>query len=373
MIVAPDKFKGTLTAREAANAIASGVGRVLPSADIVRLPLADGGEGTADALVSALGGESVFATVPGPLGEIVRAPLWRLSNGDIVVEMASASGLHLVPEGRRDPLAASSEGAGGLIAKAWNLSPRRLVVGVGGSASTDGGTGAARAIGWRFLDREGRDLPRGGGALTDLATIEGPDELPSGVVGACDVSSPLCGPAGAARVFGPQKGATPAQVELLERGLERLREVVAAQLGVEIDGVPGAGAGGGMGAGLKSFFRAELRSGFDLVAGAVGLRRALDGASLVITGEGRIDDATLADKVPAGVARLARDAGVPCLAVAGELALDAERLGNAGFAGAIGCTSAIGSRALLDPVGAVTEATAMLLVAHGHPPPAGRY
>ncbi|MGH2754267.1 MAG: glycerate kinase, partial [Actinomycetota bacterium] len=205
VVVAPDKFKGTLTARAAATAIASGVARVLPAADIVRLPLADGGEGTIEALGSALGGKPIVATVPGPLGRPVRASMSLLGNGDIVVEMARASGLDLVPEDRRDALAATSVGTGASIARAWELRPRRTIVAVGGSASTDGGTGAARAIGWRFLDAEGRDLPWGGGALVHLAGIESPAELPSGVVGACDVTSPLCGPDGAARTFGPQK------------------------------------------------------------------------------------------------------------------------------------------------------------------------
>ena len=367
VIVAPDKFKGTLSAREAAAAIARGVLEVYPTAEVALMPLADGGDGTMDVLIEAIGGERFYEDVCGPNGAPVRAPLCRLADGDVFVEMALASGLTLLTAEPLDPLGASSEGTGRLIAAAGRLDPPNLIVGVGGSASTDGGTGAARALGWRFLDRRGRDLAPGGGALVELATIEPPAHVPSGVVGACDVSSPLIGPAGAARVFAAQKGATPSEVALLDRALENLRDVALGRLGIDIGSLAGGGAGGGMGAGLVAFLGAELRSGFALVAEATGFTERVAGAAFVLTGEGRIDEGTAAAKVPAGVARLARAAGVPCFAVAGEISIPDEVLTDLGFTATVGSRTEADSRDVTDRSDALVSATITLLKRHGPP------
>jgi glycerate kinase len=313
--------------------------------------MADGGDGTLLALQDAIGGSLSFFEVEGPLGDPITAPVALMADGSAMVEMALASGLERVRH--LAPLRASSVGTGRLIAHARALTRGPIVVGVGGSASTDGGTGAATAIGWRFLDDLGRDLAPGGGSLKDLHSIVSPEEIPTGVVGACDVMSRLTGESGAARRFAPQKGAGPHDVELLEFGLERLRQVAERDLGLDLDGFAGGGAGGGMGAGLKAFFAAELRYGFDLVADAAGLDDLLAGASLVITGEGRLDEASAAAKVPGGVADRSRAAGVPCVVVAGEVALDGHALRRAGFTAALGADSLAGGGALSDPAAAV--------------------
>ena len=347
--------------------MARGVLEVYPTAEVALMPLADGGDGTMAVLEEAIGGERFYEQVGGPNSAPVRAPLCRLADGDVFVEMALASGLALLTGGQRDPLGASTEGTGRLIAAGGKLDPAHLIVGVGGSASTDGGTGAARALGWRFLDRRGRDLAPGGGALVELATIEPPDHVPSGVVGACDVSSPLIGPAGAARVFAPQKGAKPSEIVLLDRALENLSAVVLEELGIDIGSFAGGGAGGGMGAGLVAFFGAELRSGFDLVVEATGFGKRVAGATLVLTGEGRIDEGTVADKVPAGVARLARAAGVPCFAIAGDIAVSRDVLIELGFTSAIALPSRPDDRGATDAFEAVVTSTIALLRAQGPP------
>ena len=340
--------------------MAEGVRRALPTVELVLVPMADGGDGTLAILTEALGGELSFAEVRGPLGEPLRAPLGLLSDGSAVVEMALASGLQTTVDSA--PLRASSVGTGQLIANARRRVPDgRVIVGVGGSASTDGGTGAATAVGWRFLDGGGRDLPPGGGSLEDLAAIVAPDRIPERIVAACDVMSPPIGETGAARRFAPQKGAAPHEVERLERGLERLLDVIERDVGVDLASLPGGGAGGGMGAGLRAFFGAEVRPGFDVVADAVGLDRSLAGASLVITGEGRLDEASVTAKVPGGVGARAKELGVPCAVVAGEVAVGADVLESAGFAGALGAVSFVGAGALSDPPAAIAATTAALV------------
>jgi glycerate 2-kinase len=337
--VAPDKFKGTLSAGEAADAIAAGVASVFPEARITSVPMADGGEGTLDALMRCKGGKLLECEVEDPLGRPISAPIGLFEDGGAVVEMATASGLQLVV-GREEPLRASSRGTGRSIARAIEtMGDGSLIVGVGGSASTDGGTGAATAIGWRFLDRSGRDLSPGGAELARLESIAAPAVIPQSVVAACDVLTALTGEAGAARRFAPQKGATPEQVERLEAGLLKLEEVVERELALDLRRIPGAGAGGGMGAGLAAFFGADVRLGSDVVAGVVGLDGVLAGATLAITGEGRLDVASTTGKVPAGVAERAGRAGVPCLVVAGEVALTDDEVARAGYADAIGITS----------------------------------
>ena len=363
IVVAPDKFKGSLTAERAALALVRGARRVHPDASFHLRPVADGGEGTVEAFVTALGGRMRHLEVAGPLGEHVTVPIGILDDGDVIVEMASSSGLVLVTD-TPPALRASSRGLGELIDAARSVEGVvRIVVGIGGSVSTDGGTGAATALGWRFLDQSGAELPPGGGELVRLAHIEPPPaEIGIEVLGACDVDNPLTGARGAATVFGPQKGASPDEIVVLERGLEQLAEVVSKDLGLDISALPHGGAGGGMGAGLVAFFGAELRSGFDILAEKTALEDDIRTADLVITGEGRFDDQSLSGKAPVAVARLAARHKTPCVLIAGDLALERGKWRKLGIETAIGLSQSGGSeRAEADPDGAVETAIAGLL------------
>ena len=324
VVIAPDKFKGSLTAPEAARAIALGVARAAPGATLDLVPMADGGEGTVEALVAATGGDFRAAVVAGPLGEPVEARYGRLGDGrTAVIEMAAASGLALVPPGRRDPGRASTRGTGELLLAAIDGGARRIVLGIGGSATNDGGAGLAQALGIRLLDAEGSDLGPGGRELARLDRIDasGRDARLAGVevAVACDVDNPLCGPRGASAVYGPQKGADPATVASLDASLAHLARVVARDLGVAIADLPGAGAAGGLGGGLVAFAGGRLEPGVDLVLRAVGLAGRLAGADLCLTGEGSLDASSAAGKTAVGVARLARRLGVPAFALAGTL------------------------------------------------------
>lgn len=309
---------------EAARAIDLGVRSALPQAETVLVPVADGGDGTIEAILHARGGTLREAMVTGPLGGSIKAPWAVLSDGATgVIEMAAASGLALVSPGRRDPLRATTYGVGELVRAALEGGCRRLIIGLGGSGTVDGGAGMAQALGAGLFDRRGRPLSRGGAALSSLARIDlsGLDSRlrQSKITGACDVANPLLGANGAAQVYGPQKGATPPMVAQLEAGLSRLAEVAKRDLGQDVAALPGAGAAGGLGAGLAAFMGAELVSGTGLVLAMVGMREKLAGASLVITGEGTLDYQTAYGKAPVGVARLARDAGIPAVALAGNL------------------------------------------------------
>jgi glycerate 2-kinase len=323
IVVAPDKFKGTLTASEAARAMAAGASRAHPGAEVIVVPAADGGEGTLDALVAAAGGATHAADARDPLGRPITAPVALLGDGRVALESATACGLGLldVPA----PTRASSMGVGDLIRRALDLgdATSTIVVGVGGTASTDGGTGAACALGWRFLDRTGADLPPGGGALESLHAVDGARVdgrlARRAVVAACDVVHRLTGPRGAAAVFGPQKGASGGEVAALGRGLERLAEVIARDLGLGVADVDHGGAGGGLGAGLAAFFGAELVSGFDFVARATGLHEEIARADIVVTGEGRVDASSSAGKVVSGVVARAVNAGARAVVIAGEI------------------------------------------------------
>jgi glycerate kinase len=329
---------------------------------------ADGGDGTVDALVSAVGGRIERVSVTGPLGQPVEAPLGWLDDGRAVIEMAAASGLALVPPGSRDALRATSRGTGELIqrALAQRARSRVVIVGLGGSASTDGGTGAASAIGWRFVDKTGRELAPGGGELYRLAAIDG-SRVPAGLgteglVGATDVDNPLLGPRGAARTFAPQKGASPGDVELLEEGLGVLCRRIEEDLGMDVAEKWGSGACGGIGAGLIAFFGARLEPGFDLVARVAALEDAIASADLVITGEGRLDEQSLGGKTPIGVARLARRAGVRCVAVAGESVVDGRTLRHEGIERVVSLVEAVGhERAVSDVDHALEQVSAALL------------
>ncbi len=323
IIVAPQEFKGTLTAAHAAEAIAKGVRRALPEATIDQVPLSDGGPGLVDAVLASRPGRRMHSQVQDPLGRPVRAGWALLDDGTAVIEMAAAAGLTLLQESERDPRITTTYGVGQLISEAIRSESRRIVVGVGGSATNDGGAGMAAALGAHLLDADGNDLPPGGAALIQLARIDvsGLDSglQGVGVIAATDVRNPLCGPDGASAVYGPQKGASPEVVGELDTALQHYSRVIARDLGIQVDEVPGAGAAGGLGAGLIAFLGAEVRPGFDIVAEMTGLRERLRGADLLVSGEGRLDRQTVYGKAVAGAAAMAREEGVPALVVAGSL------------------------------------------------------
>jgi glycerate 2-kinase len=329
VLVAPDKFRGTLTARQAAEAIETGWKRERPADRLDLAPMADGGEGTMDALVGALNGTVVAASVAGPLGDPVEAAFGLVSTteGTLgVVEMARASGLALLDPKRRDPSRASTRGTGELMAAAVAAGARRLLVCLGGSATNDGGTGMAAALGVRFLDGQGLDLAPGGSALAGLARIDATTVSPVWasvrVTGACDVDNPLTGPTGASAVYGPQKWADPEAVWQLDRALGHLAAVVYRDLGIALKDEPGAGAAGGLGFGLLAFCGGRLRRGVDVVMDAVGMRERVEASDLVITGEGSLDAQSLRGKVPAGVLGAAEGAGVPAAVLCGRSSID---------------------------------------------------
>src|SRR5580704_15232084 len=326
IVVAPDKFKGSLPATQVASAIAAGLHAVLPDAELVTVPVADGGEGTVDAAVAA-GFERVPVTAAGPTGDPVRSGYAR--RGEVaVVELAGVCGLARLPGGRPAPLAASSFGAGEVLRAALESGARRIVLGVGGSASTDGGAGLLQALGARVLGASGELAPpMGGGALRDVAALDltGLHAARHGaeIILAADVDNPLTGPDGAAEVYGPQKGASPAEVTVLAAGLRRWAAVVAATIGTDWSQVPGAGAAGGVGFAALAVLGATRRPGIELVLDLAGFETALDGADLVITGEGSLDTQSLAGKAPVGVARAAARLGIPVIAVTGRSTLTA--------------------------------------------------
>ncbi|MBD2864868.1 glycerate kinase [Paenibacillus oceani] len=340
VVVAPDSFKGSLSSVDAAEAIRSGIRRAVPDAEVVIVPMADGGEGTVDAVLAAAGGERIEAEVTGPLGEPVRAAYGLLPDGrTAVIEMAAASGLPLVGTNERDPLRATTYGTGQLIRDALDRGVQRILIGLGGSATNDGGMGMAQALGVRFADAEGRELAAGrgcGGELERIASIDAsgldPRFAAAEVTVLSDVTNPLCGPDGASPVYGPQKGATPEMVERLDRGLAHYAERIAALNGRQVAEVPGAGAAGGLGAGLLAFGRTEMQSGIRVVMELAGFGRAAEGAALVITGEGRTDGQTAFGKVPAGIAEAAGVHGVPVVCLSGGLGDGAEALYDRGIA-----------------------------------------
>jgi glycerate kinase len=343
IVVAPDKFKGSMTALQVAKAVEQGFREVLPEAEIVKIPMADGGEGTVRSLVDATGGRMRAAEVAGPLGERRVAEFGMLGDGHTaVIEIAAASGLALVPPERRNPLFATTRGTGELIRTALDEGGDRLIVGIGGSATNDAGAGMAQTLGVHFLDAEGRELEAGGAALARLARVDlsGLDRRfkagaegnrPVEVIVACDVTNPLTGPEGASRVYGPQKGATPEMVEVLEAALANFARVVERDLGRPVAGVPGAGAAGGLGAGLMAFLGARMERGIELVLEVTRFREQLEGAELVITGEGSLDAQTAFGKTPAGVAKAAKERGIPVVAVVGTIGSGSEAVYQAGI------------------------------------------
>jgi len=335
-IIAPDSYKGSLSAAEAAECMERGIRDADPDAEVAKIPLADGGEGTVEALVSAAGGTIREVEATGPLGEPVRAFYGVLSDGTTaVIEMAAASGITLVPRERLNPLAATTFGTGQLIRAALDAGCRKFIIGIGGSATNDGGVGMAQALGVRFLDRKGRDIGFGGGALGDIHTIDigGLDTrlAECEIQVACDVTNPLCGPEGASAVFGPQKGATPEMVERLDRGLAHLAGLMKEQLGVDVLTLPGGGAAGGLGAGLAGFLGAVMRRGIEIVLDVTRFDLKVRDADFVFTGEGRTDRQTAFGKAPAGVAAAAKRHGKPVICISGGIGQDAAELYRHGF------------------------------------------
>lgn len=329
ILIAPDKFRGSLEAAEVARAMARGVKRALPGAEVDCSGMADGGEGFVETMVEALGGRFEAVEVRGPLGHPVTARFGVVNDGaTAVLSMASASGLALLTPDMKNPLLTSTYGTGQLIRAALDLGVSRILIGIGGSATNDGGAGMATALGYRMIGAEGRELPLGGGALGRLERIDVArrDKRLDGVTieVACDVSNPLCGPMGASAVYGPQKGATPGIVERLDQGLENLARVIERDLGLAVRDIAGAGAAGGLGAGLLAFGGGRLRRGIDLVIDATRLRERMEAADLCLTGEGRIDHSSGYGKTVAGVARVARDLGKPCVALGGSVASGAD-------------------------------------------------
>ncbi len=381
VLVAPDSFKESLTAAQAARAIARGVAAACPGAEIVELPLADGGEGTVDALVNAEKGQFVTTTVTGPLGQPVEARWGMLPGGRAVMEMAAASGLALVPSSRRDPLVTTTYGTGQLLAEAVKRDCRSIILGIGGSATNDGGAGALQALGVRLLDKEGQDLPPGGGSLKRLDSIDTAGMDPRlkeiELLVACDVNNTLLGPQGASAVYGPQKGANPADVTKLDQALANLAYIARQQLDKDISGWAGSGAAGGLAAGLSLIFPLAIKPGIELVLDSVGFDNHLTATTLVITGEGRIDRQSAMGKALSGILQRAGKKAVPVIALAGSLELSFEEMQEMGLAGAMSivdrpmtlATALTEAELLLER--AASQAMALFCLDIAKPPPRG--
>ncbi|VVE10166.1 Glycerate 2-kinase [Pandoraea iniqua] len=349
VVIAPDSFKESLSATEAAHAIRTGFSAIFPHAEFVLVPIADGGEGTVAALVRALGGEYRLERVSDPLGRPVDAQYGVAPDGVALIEVAAASGLACLTPAERNPLTASSRGTGELMLAALDAGLRRFVIGLGGSATNDAGQGILCALGARFLDENGHDIAPGGASLRTVTRVDVSrldKRLRECVIElACDVDNPLCGETGASAIFGPQKGATSDHVSVLDDALNHFAKVLERDLSVPpgLAAIPGGGAAGGIGATLNAVLGARLRAGADIIAEASRLDDAIDGASLVITGEGRVDSQTVRGKAPAAVARIARQKGVPVIALGGsigESGSDDELLYGAGIHAVFGAVRA---------------------------------
>lgn len=324
IVIAPQGFKGGLTGLVAARAIRKGVLHADPSSECVLAPIADGGDGTLQALVDSSGGRILLGNVTDALGRPIKAEWGSMGDGvTAVIEMARCSGLAMLSADERDPLTTTTYGVGQLIKLALDANHRRFILGIGGSATNDGGGGMLRALGVGLLDESGNDIPLGGAGLARLSRINldgiDPRIKDAEILVACDVNNPLCGPDGASAVFGPQKGASHRDIEKLDAALSHYAEVIRSDIGVDIKDYPGAGAAGGLGAGLMSVLGAKLTAGVDIVLDAVGFDDMLDGVELIITGEGQIDQSTVFNKAPVGVARLARKRSIPVVVIAGGL------------------------------------------------------
>lgn len=343
IVVAPDSFKGSVSALGVAEAIERGIRSVFAEAEVQLLPIADGGEGTIEALVIATGGQVLYEEVVGPLGTTLKAQWGILGDAETaIIEMAAASGLPLVPADKRDPRITTTFGTGQLMKAVLDKGLRKIIIGIGGSATNDGGVGMAEALGARFLDSDGKTLPPGGKALADLTVIDltGLDERlqETTIMVACDVDNPLCGERGASAVYGPQKGATPAMVAELDAALNNYARIAEQATGKAMASCSGAGAAGGLGAGLLFFTNAQLRPGVEIVLEAAGFASMVQDADLVITGEGRTDFQTAYGKAPVGVAKVAKQFDVPVVCVSGGLGQGAEAVLKQGIDGLMSVT-----------------------------------
>jgi len=344
IIVAPDSFKGSVGALQVANAMERGIITVFPEAEVIKIPIADGGEGTVEAMVTATNGTIIYETVTGPLGEKIEAFWGILGDGKTaVIEMAAASGLPLVPIKRRDPRITTTYGTGELIRAALNKGIRSIVIGIGGSATNDGGVGMAQGLGVKFLDIKGREIPFGGSSLSklhkiDLTSID--SRLgETDIMVACDVDNPLCGPRGASMVYGPQKGATPEVVSQLDEALRHYARIAQQATGKNIADYPGAGAAGGLGAGLLFFTNAVLRPGIDIILEKTNFSSRVSTGKLLITGEGQTDFQTVYGKAPVGVAKLAQEYHIPVVCISGGLGRGADHVLDHGIDGLMSITA----------------------------------
>jgi glycerate kinase len=336
VLVAPDSYKGSLGANEVAVCMEEGILQVFPDARVVKIPIADGGEGTVEAVVNAAGGTIVRERVTGPLGDPVTAAFGILDGGKTaVIEIAQASGYALVPAHRRNPLVATTYGTGQLIRAALDQGCRRLIIGLGGSATNDGGAGVAQALGVKFYDAAGEEIGLGAERLGDIARIDAsgldPRLAECEVLIASDVTNPLCGPNGASAVYGPQKGATPEMVHLLDRDLLHYGRMIEHTLGVDVVDVKGAGAAGGLGAGLIAFLSARMHRGIELILETIRFAERVREADLVLTGEGRTDRQTAFGKAPVGVARVAKTEGKPVICISGGILHPVDELHELGL------------------------------------------
>lgn len=340
ILVAPNAFKEALSAREAGEAIKGGLLRALPNSDITVLPIADGGDGTIEVLVEATNGRFIKKEVTGPLGERITAEFGILGDGKTaIIEMARSSGLALVPKDKRNPAITTTYGVGELIREALDRGVKRVLVGIGGSATNDGGAGMAQALGARLLDKEGKELPFGGLALKELVKIDMTNFHPLAkeceVIVMADVKNPLCGPEGASYVYGPQKGGTKELIEKLDKALFNFAQIVKRDLGKDILNLPGAGAAGGLGGGLVAFLDAQLKPGIEVVLETLNIEEKLKGVDLVISGEGKIDGQTIFGKGPAGIAKKAKERSIPVILLGGAVDEDAEILIREGLVDAL--------------------------------------
>ncbi len=333
IILAPDSFKGNLTSLQVAAALEKGIKRVLPKANCIKVPMADGGEGTVQSLVDATGGKFIRKRVIGPAGNSVSARYGMLADGETaVIEMAEASGLPLVSGKQMNPLKTTTFGTGELILDAAKRGATKIIIGIGGSATNDGGVGMAQALGVRFIDKSDKEITEhgAGGMLDKIASIDvkglNPTVKRIKIIVASDVNNPLCGKTGASNVFGPQKGATPAMVKILDANLRHLGKIIKTDLKSDVVNLKGAGAAGGLGAGLVAFTKARMKSGIDIVLEATNIAQHMKGADLVITGEGRVDFQTAFGKTPSGVAKAARKYAVPTIAIGGSITDDANAI-----------------------------------------------
>ena len=336
IVIAPDSFKGSLTALQVAAAIEVGLRRVFPDVAIEKVPMADGGEGTVQSLVDATAGQILTTQVLDPLGNSIEAEYGVLGDGvTAVIEMAAASGLTLVPLDKRDPRVTTTYGTGELIRAALAHGCRKLIIGIGGSATNDGGAGMAQALGAKLLAASGKQIEPGGGSLAKLNSIDlfklDPRIAETETVVACDVNNPLTGKQGASHVYGPQKGATPEMIEVLDANLAHFDKIVQRDLSKSVGNVQGAGAAGGLGAGLMAFLNASLKSGIEIVTEATELSKRFVGADLVITGEGQINFQTVFGKTPVGVAKVAKTHNLPVIAIAGSITDDSNGIYDAGI------------------------------------------